>query len=84
MIIIPAQSAPDRLLHGSDVKLQKMTAQKSVSCFKPAKRVLNFTLTEGSDDLDNRGCSEDWKSFGSVSLPQQVCHLVLVSILDLF
>ena len=89
----PAQSAPERLLLGSDVKLQKMTAQKSGSCFKPAKRVLDFTLTEGSDDFDNRvymskpsrGCSEDFKSFDSVSLPQEVCacYLVFVLIFDL-
>ncbi|KEH26899.1 putative winged helix-turn-helix DNA-binding domain, CDT1 Geminin-binding domain-containing protein [Medicago truncatula] len=76
----PAQSAPERLLLGSDVKLQKMTAQKSGSCFKPAKRVLDFTLTEGSDAFDSRvdmskpsrGCSEDFKSFDSVSPPQEV------------
>ena len=88
----PAQSAPERLLLGSDVKLQKMTAQKSGSCFKPAKRVFDFTLTEGSDDLDNRvymskpsrGCSEEFKSFDSVSPPQEVCacYLVLVLIFD--
>ncbi|KAJ1380559.1 CDT1-like protein a, chloroplastic, partial [Sesbania bispinosa] len=50
----PAQSAPRRLLPVSDVKLQDMTAQKSTSCFKPAKRVLDFSLMEGNDDLDNR------------------------------
>ncbi|CAJ2667108.1 unnamed protein product [Trifolium pratense] len=57
-----------------------MTGQKSTSCFKPAKRVLDFSLTEGSDDLDNRvdmskpsrGCSEDFKSFDSASLLQEV------------
>jgi hypothetical protein len=67
----PTQSAPERLVLGSDVKIQKMTGQKSTSCFKPAKRVLDFSLTEGGDDLDNRvdmskpsrGCSEDFKSF---------------------
>jgi chromatin licensing and DNA replication factor 1 len=77
----PAQSAPERLVLGSDVKIQKMTVQKSTSCFKPAKRVLDFSLTEGGDDLDNRvdmskpsrGCSEDFKSFDSVSLLQEVC-----------
>jgi hypothetical protein len=42
-----SQSAPERLLPGFDVKLQKMTAQKPRSCFKPAKRVLEFTVTEG-------------------------------------
>ncbi|CAI8592135.1 unnamed protein product [Vicia faba] len=50
----PALSAPERLVLGSDVKLQKMTAQKSTSGFKPAKRVLDFTSTEGNGDLDNR------------------------------
>ncbi|PNX76416.1 cdt1-like protein chloroplastic-like, partial [Trifolium pratense] len=48
--------------------------------FKPAKRVLDFSLTEGSDDLDNRvdmskpsrGCSENFKSFDSSSLLQEV------------
>ncbi|CAJ2667104.1 unnamed protein product [Trifolium pratense] len=76
----PALSAPERLVLGSDVKLQKMTGQKSTSSFKPAKRVLDFSLTEGSDDLDNRvdmskpsrGCSEDFKSFDSASLLQEV------------
>jgi len=54
--------------------------------------VLDFTLAEGSDDLDNRvnmskpsrGYFEDCRSFDSVSLPLEVCHLVLVLILDLF
>lgn len=99
----PAQSAPARLLPGSDVKLQNMTAQKSTSCSKPAKRVLNFTLMEGNDDLDNRvdmlecsralhefdcisepsgGCSEDCNSFGSIALPQEVCHLTPVLIFN--
>ncbi|KAK2367381.1 hypothetical protein P8452_55726 [Trifolium repens] len=76
----PALSAPERLVLGSDVKIQKMTGQKSTSCFKPAKRVLDFSLTEAGDDLDNRvdmskpsrGCSEDFKSFDSVSLLQEV------------
>ncbi|RHN79039.1 hypothetical protein MtrunA17_Chr1g0172551 [Medicago truncatula] len=75
-----AQSAPERLLLGSDVNLQKMTSQNSASCFKPAKRVLDFTLTKGIDDLENRaekskpsrGCSDDFRSFDSVSLPQEV------------
>lgn len=43
-------------------------------CFKPAKRVFDFTLTEGSDDLDNRvnmskssrGYFEDCKFFDYV------------------
>ena len=55
--------------------------------------MLDFTLTEDSDDLDNRvymykpsrGCSEDCKSFDSFSPPQEVCacYLVLVLIFDL-
>jgi hypothetical protein len=85
----PAQPAPERLVLDSDVKLKKMTGQKSMSCFKPAKRVLDFSLTEGGDDLDNRvdmsklsrGCSEDFKSFDSVSLLQEVCLDILKVIL---
>ncbi|XP_004512799.1 uncharacterized protein [Cicer arietinum] len=51
----PAQSAaPGILLPCSDVKLQSMTAEKSTSRFKPAKRVLDFSFTEGNDCLDNR------------------------------
>ncbi|XP_058739372.1 CDT1-like protein b [Vicia villosa] len=50
----PALSAPERLVLGSDVKPQKMSAQKSMSCFKPAKRALDFTQTEGNCDLDDR------------------------------
>jgi chromatin licensing and DNA replication factor 1 len=88
----PTQSAPERLVLGSDVKIQKMTVQKSTSCFKPAKRVLDFLLTKGSDDLDNRvdmskpsrGCSEDFKSFVSVSLLHEVCSSCFGFNLDLF
>ncbi|RHN52608.1 hypothetical protein MtrunA17_Chr6g0482381 [Medicago truncatula] len=66
-----------------------MTAQKSGSCFKPAKRVLDFTLTEGSDDLDNRvymsipsrGYSENFKSFYSVSPPLERGALEIMNIL---
>lgn len=50
----PAQSAPGRLMSISDVKLQNMTTQKSASCCKPAKRVLDFSLMEGNDGLDIR------------------------------
>ncbi|KAK2350340.1 CDT1 protein a, chloroplastic [Trifolium repens] len=54
------KEAPERLVLDSDVKLKKMTGQ--------------------NDDLDNRvdmskpskGCSEDFKSFDSVSLLQEV------------
>jgi hypothetical protein len=68
----PAQPAPERLVLDSDVKLKKMTGQKSMSCFKPAKRVLDFSLTEGGDDLDNRvdmskpsrRCSEYFRRYG--------------------
>lgn len=88
----PALSAPERLVLGSDVKPQKMTAQKSMSCFKPAKRALDFTQTEGNDDLDSRvdllESSKAMHAFdcntklsrGSVSLPREVCLLVLVLI----
>ncbi|XP_020213100.1 CDT1-like protein a, chloroplastic [Cajanus cajan] len=48
----PAQSAPARLLPISDVKPRNMSTQKSSSYHKPAKRVLDFTLMEGNDDLD--------------------------------
>ncbi|KAI5431559.1 hypothetical protein KIW84_035662 [Lathyrus oleraceus] len=78
----PALSAPERLVLGSDVKPQKMTAQKSMSGFKPAKRALDFTLTEGNGDFDYRVDmlesskampeSEYCKSFDSVSLPQEI------------
>ncbi|TKY44957.1 CDT protein a [Spatholobus suberectus] len=75
----PAQSAPARLLPISDVKLQNTPTQKSTSCHKPAKRVLDFTLMEGNDGLDirvdklesSRGCSEGCNSFGSVPVPQE-------------
>ncbi|KAJ1383534.1 CDT1-like protein a, chloroplastic [Sesbania bispinosa] len=50
----PGQSAPRKLLPVSDVKLQDIPAQKSTSCFKPAKRVLDLSLMEANDDLDNR------------------------------
>ncbi|XP_027357319.1 CDT1-like protein a, chloroplastic [Abrus precatorius] len=50
----PVQSAPDRLLPTSDVKLQNMPSQKSTACHKPAKRVLDFSLMEGDDGLDIR------------------------------
>ncbi|XP_050919560.1 CDT1-like protein a, chloroplastic [Lathyrus oleraceus] len=78
----PALSAPERLVLGSDVKPQKMTAQKSMSGFKPAKRALDFTLTEGNGDFDYRADmlesskampeSEYCKSFDSVSLPREI------------
>ncbi|KAL2967665.1 hypothetical protein AAZX31_16G187700 [Glycine max] len=47
----PAQSAPARLLPISDVKLQDMPTQKSTSSYKPAKRVLDFSLMEDNDGL---------------------------------
>ncbi|KAI5406860.1 hypothetical protein KIW84_053214 [Lathyrus oleraceus] len=74
--------SPERLVLGSDVKPQKMTAQKSMSGFKPAKRALDFTLTEGNGDFDYRADmlesskampeSEYCKSFDSVSLPREI------------
>ncbi|KAF1859409.1 hypothetical protein Lal_00009993 [Lupinus albus] len=79
----PVQSAPQRLMPTSDVKLPNTTSQNSISCYKPAKRVLDFSLMEGNDDLDiradkiessipgpSRGCSEDFKFSGSDSLPR--------------
>jgi hypothetical protein len=54
--------------------------------------VLDFSLTKGSDDLNNRvdmskpsrGCSEDFKSFDSVSLLHEVCSSCFGFDLDLF
>lgn len=46
----PAQSEPKRLVPGSDVKLQILTTQNSISCNKPAKRVLDFSCEEGNND----------------------------------
>jgi hypothetical protein len=56
------------------------------------KIVLDFLLTKGSDDFDNRvdmskpsrGCSEDFKSFVSVSLLHEVCSSCFGFNLDLF
>ncbi|CAL0332631.1 unnamed protein product [Lupinus luteus] len=50
----PVQSAPQRSMPTSDVKLQNATTQNSISCYKPAKRVLDFSITEDDDDLDIR------------------------------
>ncbi|CAK8540972.1 unnamed protein product [Lathyrus sativus] len=70
----PAQSAPERLVLGSDVKPQKMSAQKSMSGFKPAKRALDFTLTEGNGDLDNRVMLESSKATLPREIQENLCY----------
>lgn len=71
MIETPAQSAPGRLLPDSNLKPQ------NTSCFKPAKRVLDFSHTEGNDDIDNRvdmlESSKALHEFDCISEPSRGC-----------
>ncbi|OIW12007.1 hypothetical protein TanjilG_16118 [Lupinus angustifolius] len=71
----PVQSAPQRLMPTSDVKLQNATTQNSISCYKPAKRVLDFSLTEGDDDLDIREdkIESSRHEFDSIPEPSRGC-----------
>ncbi|KAL2637405.1 hypothetical protein GLYMA_06G062500v4 [Glycine max] len=75
-----------KLIDFFDMHPEDMPTQKSTSSYKPAKRVLDFSLMEDNDGLgiemdklesiralheSSRGCSEDCNSFGSVSAPQE-------------
>ncbi|KAI4347381.1 hypothetical protein L6164_008197 [Bauhinia variegata] len=46
----PVRLAPRRVISSSDVKVQTVVTQKSTSCYKPAKRVLDFSRLEGDND----------------------------------
>ena len=43
----PAQSIPNRLVPSCEMKQKMMGSQKSTSCCKPTKRVLDFSDSEG-------------------------------------
>ncbi|KAI4351965.1 hypothetical protein L6164_006263 [Bauhinia variegata] len=49
MTVTPAQSESRRFTSSSDIKVTT-TNQKSTSCYKPAKRVLDFSHMEGDTD----------------------------------
>ncbi|KAG5045135.1 hypothetical protein JHK86_014541 [Glycine max] len=80
-----------KLIDFFDMHPEDMPTQKSTSSYKPAKRVLDFSLMEDNDGLgiemdklesiralheSSRGCSEDCNSFGSVSAPQETFKVV--------
>ncbi|XP_028798511.1 uncharacterized protein LOC114753966 [Neltuma alba] len=87
----PAQSTPRRLAPSSDVKLEIMTTQNSISCNKHVKRVLfshegdydGDKLESSRDACDNipedgRACTEDFSVSNFVVLSQKVCLLTLL------